>query len=105
MPALRERRGRCGSSRFTSLCSLFSPSVDGRDFLIAQATVIAELAERRVGMPGRHLSLNHGLPHYPGKRKHFVISHQRHRSDVVRAMTGYAVPFENGCYILIVSNL
>src|SRR3981081_1366959 len=105
MPALCERRVCRGSSRSTSFCSVFCPSVDGRDFLVAQATVIAELAECRVGMPRRELSLNHGLAHYPGKREHFVIDHQRHRSDVVRAMTGYAVPFENGRYIFIVSNL
>src|SRR5258707_14168016 len=105
MLALCDRWDCRGGSRLTSFCSVFYPSVDGRDFPVAQATVIAELAERGVGMPRRHLSLNYGLPHYPGKREHFVIGHQRHRSDVVRAITGYAVPFENGRYIFIVSNL
>src|SRR5258708_39294047 len=100
-----QRVGCIRGSRFSSLCSVYYPSVDGRDFPVAQATVIAELAERGVGMPRRHLSLNYGLPHYPGKRENFVIGHKRHRCDVVREMTGYAVTSANGCTIFIVCNL
>src|SRR5258708_14276224 len=99
-----QRVGCIRGSRFSSLCSVFYPSVDGRDFPVAQATVIAELTEPGVGMPRRHLSLNYDLPHYSGKREHFVIGHERHRSDVVWPMTGYAVPFENESYVFIASN-
>src|SRR6266436_439709 len=105
MPARREDGGGCRIHGGASFRSVFHPGVDCSYFRIAQAAVVYKLTEGGVRMPRGHFALENAFSNHPCKRENFVVAHERHRCDVVRAMAGHAVPVQNGCYIFTISDL
>ena len=78
------------------------PRDDGLDLLVAQARVVRELAEARVGEPRRHLArldlrLDRARP-----RPRVPVRHQRHRRHLVRPVAACAVVEQDGADVLVV---
>jgi len=76
------------------------PAGDRLHLLIRQARVVLEVADRGIGIPGRHLACDHPLLHDLRVWPRVLVRNQRHRGKHRRPMALDAVLVENGRHIL-----
>src|SRR6185295_11533688 len=68
----------------------------------SQAPVVGEVADRGIGVPGRHDPILDVLGDRLRPRPHLVVGQQRHRSDLVGAMTPDAALGQDGGDVVVV---
>src|ERR1700752_4345575 len=90
---LRRGRGRTGALRRPAIC----PGADLVDLVLGEALVVLELAVMRIGKPRRHLSRGDLGLDRPGPRPRLLIGEERHRRNLVGAVTLCATAEENRC--------
>lgn len=86
-------RGRI--PRIAFLRARICPFCKSFDILNAQRPVIRKMPATRIRPPRRHLARPHLIPNRLRPRPCFVVSPQRHGSDLPRAMAFLAVILEN----------
>src|ERR1051325_6295377 len=77
------------------------PRNDPLDLLVAEAPVVLEITELRIGRPRWHPPRLHHFLDRRGPRPRIAVRQQRHRCDLARTMTRHAAVEENRRDVLV----
>jgi hypothetical protein len=94
-PAFRERRGRRQLGPVAFERAAIDPRRDRVDVGLLQAHVVGELADGRVGAPGRHLPRRDLLFDGARPRTRVLVGQERHRRHRARPVALDAIPEED----------
>src|SRR6266404_2476411 len=77
-----------------------NPGYDGGDVLLREASIVLKSAVLRIGVPGRHRSVEHLFADRLRPRPRVLEGHQRHWGDLARSVTARAVLVEDRSDVL-----
>ena len=105
MPAFGEHRGRRQILRIALPRAGPDPGVNGRDLLVGQPRIVAEIPHLGISMPGRHLALHYRITNRAGPHASFLVGHERHGRDVVGAVADHAIFEQDWSHIPVEGDL